>query len=194
MAKINKKFGELTLGNKISPPNVIDGLQGVLDVAGLAPGVGAAFDLANAGIYYLRGDYVNAATSAFSAIPGVGDAATVAKFANKGIKITQKVQKVQGKTKKMSQIDAQKTPITKLKEIWDNVKNDLDDFANKQLDELQEQLAIRTNSQIETYNNITKGLEGKIKNVQEITHNVRSQYGKYINYNGTNANIIRPWK
>ena len=43
MAKINKKLGELTLGNKISPPNVIDGLQGVLDVAGLAPGVGAAF-------------------------------------------------------------------------------------------------------------------------------------------------------
>ena len=108
MAKINKKIGGLTIENKISSSNVIDGVQGVLDVAGLAPGVGAAFDLANAGIYYLRGDYVNAATSAFSAIPGVGDFATATKFANKGIKVAQKVQKVQGKTKKISQIDAQR--------------------------------------------------------------------------------------
>ena len=192
MAKINKKIGGLTIGNKISSSNVIDGVQGVLDVAGLAPGVGAAFDLANAGIYYLRGDYVNAATSAFSAIPGVGDFATATKFANKGIKVAQKVQKVQGKTKKISQIDAQNPPKFKLKEIIDNIKKDLDDFANKRLDEMQEQLHLGKDPQIEIFNNLTKGLDKKIKDSQEILQNVQSQLGTYTKYSNTYGNIMKP--
>lgn len=189
MAKINNKFGKLLLEKKITPTNILDGAQGVLDVAGLAPGIGAAADLANAGIYYLRGDYVKAASSAFSAIPGVGDAATIAKFANKGVKATRKIQ---GKAKKISEIDAQNPHKIKLKEIIDNIKKDLDDFANKRLDEMQEQLHLGKDPQIEIFNNLTKGLDKKIKDSQEILQNVQSQLGTYTKYSNTYGNIMKP--
>lgn len=68
----------------------LDGLQMGLDVAGLAPGVGAAADVLNAGISLLRGDYAGAAFSLFAAIPGIGDAAAVGKM---GYKAGQKLSK-----------------------------------------------------------------------------------------------------
>lgn len=55
-----------------------------LDVAGFIPVVGALADLANAGWYAAEGDYTNAAFSAASAVPGVGDAAAAAKI---GVKV-----------------------------------------------------------------------------------------------------------
>jgi hypothetical protein len=56
----------------------------VLDVAGLIPVVGTAADLINAGWYAAEGDYANAGLSALGAVPGIGDAATVAKLGVKG--------------------------------------------------------------------------------------------------------------
>ncbi len=53
---------------------VMDIVHGVLDVAGFIPVVGAVADVANAVIYAAEGDWGNAALSAVSAIPGVGDA------------------------------------------------------------------------------------------------------------------------
>jgi hypothetical protein len=56
-----------------------------LDVVGMIPIVGEAADLANAAIYAAEGDYVNASISAASAVPGVGNAATAAKWAKRGV-------------------------------------------------------------------------------------------------------------
>ena len=58
-------------------------LHGVLDVAGLVPGIGEVADLANAAIYAAEGDYVNAAISAAAAVPFAGWAATGAKAAKR---------------------------------------------------------------------------------------------------------------
>ncbi|HIK17150.1 MAG TPA: hypothetical protein IGS53_17935 [Leptolyngbyaceae cyanobacterium M33_DOE_097] len=55
----------------------------VLDIAGFIPVVGAVADLANAGWYAAEGDYKNAALSAASAVPGVGDVAAAGKIALK---------------------------------------------------------------------------------------------------------------
>ena len=57
---------------------VSDIVHGVLDVAGFIPVVGAVADVANAAIYAAEGDWGNAALSAVSAIPVVGDAAGAA--------------------------------------------------------------------------------------------------------------------
>lgn len=51
-------------------------VHGALDVGGLVPVIGEPADLANAGIYALEGDEVNAALSAASAIPIAGYGAT----------------------------------------------------------------------------------------------------------------------
>lgn len=61
----------------------LDGLQAGLDVAGLAPGVGAAADVLNAGISLFRGNYAEATFSLFAAIPVIGDAAAVGKIGYK---------------------------------------------------------------------------------------------------------------
>lgn len=56
-----------------------------LDVAGAVPVVGEPADLINAGWYLAEGDRANAAASAAAALPGVGTAATAAKFANRAV-------------------------------------------------------------------------------------------------------------
>lgn len=74
-----------------SSPNSEEGISlsdighAALDVAGFIPVVGALADLANAGWYAAEGDYTNAALSAASAVPGVGDAVAAAKV---GVKVT----------------------------------------------------------------------------------------------------------
>ena len=64
--------------------------HGVLDVAGLVPGVGEVADLANAAWYTAEGDYTMAALSAAAAIPFAGWAATGAKAAIKGTAAAEK--------------------------------------------------------------------------------------------------------
>ncbi|MBX3420056.1 MAG: hypothetical protein KF752_00730 [Pirellulaceae bacterium] len=63
---------------------VLDGVQFALDVGGFAPGLGIIFDLANAGITLGRGNYQEALINLLASIPGLGDAAKLAKMAAGG--------------------------------------------------------------------------------------------------------------
>lgn len=82
---------------KLNPESVLDGIQLALDAAGLAPGVGAIPDLLNASISALRGDWGAAGLSVLAAVPVIGDAATAAKFAQKGVKTAKKASRSIGK-------------------------------------------------------------------------------------------------
>lgn len=84
---------------KLNPESVLDGIQLALDAAGLAPGVGAIPDLLNASISALRGDWGAAGLSVLAAVPVIGDAATAAKFAQKGVKAAKAVKKAEMATK-----------------------------------------------------------------------------------------------
>lgn len=61
-------------------------VHGALDAAGWIPGIGDAADLVNATLYLLEGDYENAAYSAISIIPVLGDA--IGKGAKLACKVT----------------------------------------------------------------------------------------------------------
>lgn len=84
---------------KIEPESVLDGIQLALDAAGLVPGVGAIPDLLNASISALRGDWTAAGLSVLAAVPVIGDAATAAKFAQKGVKAAKAAKKAEVATK-----------------------------------------------------------------------------------------------
>ena len=58
--------------------------HGALDLLGFIPGIGAAADVANGLWYAAEGNYVDAAMSFVSAVPGVGDAAGAAKVGPEG--------------------------------------------------------------------------------------------------------------
>ena len=58
----------------------------LLDFMGLIPGIGFVFDAANSAWYVSEGNYTMAALSAFSAIPGLGDAVSAGMLATKGAK------------------------------------------------------------------------------------------------------------
>ena len=60
--------------------------HGALDLLGFIPGIGAAADVANGLWYAAEGNYVDAAASFLSAIPGVGDAFGGANAARKAVK------------------------------------------------------------------------------------------------------------
>ena len=99
---------------KVEPESVLDGIQLALDAAGLAPGVGAIPDLLNASIYALRGDWGAAGLSVLAAVPIIGDAATAAKFAQKGVKVAKAVKKAE-KVNKTT--DIAKGKVTSLSEF-----------------------------------------------------------------------------
>ena len=70
---------------------VLDTVQFILDIAGLIPGIGELADGANALIYTLRGDYVNAGLSVAACIPFAGWAATAGKIGSKIAKAIDKI-------------------------------------------------------------------------------------------------------
>ncbi|MBC7765262.1 MAG: HNH endonuclease [Hyphomonadaceae bacterium] len=72
------------------------GLQLVLDIVGLFPGLGEVADGLNALIYLGRGDVLNAGLSAASMIPFAGWTFTGGKLAGKGMKIVKNAQKAEG--------------------------------------------------------------------------------------------------
>ena len=80
---------------------ILDGVQLVLDIAGLIPCFGFIPDLINAGISLARGDVGGALVSLFCAIPFVGDAAGVAKLGIKGAKALAVATKVIPKVSKV---------------------------------------------------------------------------------------------
>jgi RHS repeat-associated protein len=67
--------------------DVIDWVQGGLDVLGFLPGVGAFPDLANAAIDALQGEWSEAGSNLFAAIPAVGDAAKGVKIGRKALRV-----------------------------------------------------------------------------------------------------------
>jgi RHS repeat-associated protein len=77
----------------------LDRLQTLLDFAGLVPGIGEFFDLANAGIYGLRGDYLNSALSLGSAVPFLGWGTTGAKL---GIKASEEAVELAAKGRRFN--------------------------------------------------------------------------------------------
>lgn len=79
----------------VKPESVLDGIQLALDAAGFVPGVGAIPDLLNASISAIRGDWVAAGLSVLAAVPIIGDAATAAKYAQKGVKAAKAAKKAQ---------------------------------------------------------------------------------------------------
>lgn len=85
---------------RLSQQSVLDGVQMALDVAGMAPGVGAIPDLMNAAISVLRGDWVGAGLSIVAAVPGVGDVVGGAKIAYRGAKIAGKASAASAKAGK----------------------------------------------------------------------------------------------
>lgn len=78
---------QIAESQKLTPDQVLDGIQLALDVAGFIPAVGAFADLTNAAISACRGDWVGAGFSLVAAVPAIGDAAAGAKIAHKGVKM-----------------------------------------------------------------------------------------------------------
>lgn len=69
----------------ISPViNAAGGGHAVLDLAGMVPVVGEAFDVINGFWYLAEGDYLNAAMSLAAVVPVLGAGVTAAKFAARG--------------------------------------------------------------------------------------------------------------
>lgn len=66
---------ELAENAKLDVNSVLDGIQTALDLAGFAPGVGAAPDLLNAAISACRGNWAEAGLSVLAAVPLIGDTA-----------------------------------------------------------------------------------------------------------------------
>lgn len=81
-----QEFNELDKEG-LNKNSVLDGVQFVLDAAGMVPVLGAIPDLINASISVLRGDWVGAGLSIVAAVPSVGDVVGGAKIAYKGAKM-----------------------------------------------------------------------------------------------------------
>lgn len=113
---------------KLDAESVLDGIQLALDAAGLVPGVGAIPDLLNASISAIRGDWAAAGLSVLAAVPVIGDAATAAKFAKKGVKVAKAAKKVKavGKvadTPKENVFSISEFKTTKTKRAIENSEN-----------------------------------------------------------------------
>lgn len=108
----------------------LDALQLLLDLAGMVPGAGAVPDLLNAAISLAQGDFIGAALSAVSAVPGVGDAAGAAKIAKNGEKYAQALAVVEAKVLPKLPESVGKP----LKEFIDKAKRKIDEIKGPKKD------------------------------------------------------------
>jgi len=104
--RINLLHEQFNLISENLDEGILDKLKHVaLDVAGAIPGIGEAADLTNALLYAKKGEYLQAALSAISMIPGVGDAigkgGKLAIYLGKAGKIANMMSKHIGKIKKV---------------------------------------------------------------------------------------------
>lgn len=104
--RINLLHEQFNLISENLDEGILDKLKHVaLDVAGLIPGIGEAADLTNALLYAKQGEYLQAALSAISMIPGVGDAigkgGKLGIYIGKAGKIANLMRKNIGKIKKV---------------------------------------------------------------------------------------------
>lgn len=108
----------------------LDALQMLLDLAGMIPGAGAVPDLLNATISVAKGDYIEAALSVVSAVPGVGDAAGAAKIAKNAEKYAQALVVVE--TKVLPKLP--ESVGKPLKAFIDKAKNKIDEIRGPKKD------------------------------------------------------------
>ncbi len=201
MAKLKASLKGPVLNSKLAHVSgqALDNLQAGLDVAGMIPGAGAAFDLMNAGVSLARGDIAGAVFSAGAAIPGVGDAMAAAKLTKRAVKLAKKPNNPFDPTKNI--IDADDVVKNKSKEVMDVVRDvykntkegakELFDSAVRGHKVIQPNGGIVPNAQlnksIKLYNNLSRGLGDKIKNNLQLQHDVQSINGK----NRLWRNIVR---
>ena len=117
-------FGLSPSGNCHSFKNLI---HSVLDVLGMIPGIGEIFDLANAAMYLVEGNYKMAGLSLLGALPLIGNMVGGIKFAEGCVKLT-KAANVISRTLKYASIIggiavAGYTAFTAGKDIYQGVKN-----------------------------------------------------------------------
>ena len=117
-------FGLSPSGNSHSFKNLI---HSVLDVLGMIPGIGEIFDLANAAMYLVEGNYKMAGLSLLGALPLIGNMVGGIRFAEGCVKLT-KAANVISKTLKYASIIgsiavAGYTAFTAGKDIYQGVKN-----------------------------------------------------------------------
>ena len=97
---ISESFDTIANKQQLDEIKAIDAVHLGLDVAGMVPGIGNVFDVANAGLYASRGKKGMAALSLGAAIPGIGLAAGATKLGTKAAKAAAsagKVAKAEGK-------------------------------------------------------------------------------------------------
>ena len=108
--------------------------HGVLDVVGFIPVVGAVADVANAALYLAEGNYKEAALSALSAIPAVGEAIAIVSKSTKvvakgskiakGVKTLKNLKKAKGANKAVSKFTKAKKVVKKaLGKLEDGAKS-----------------------------------------------------------------------
>jgi hypothetical protein len=143
----NDEFNKESIGNEgIDANSVLDGVQLALDVAGFVPGFGAIPDLANAAISALRGDWAGAGMSVLAAVPGIGDAAAAAKFARKGLKVANTVNKGGKVTKNINTLSKEEKRSIAKKYISKDVSKETllkeKGVTSKNVDEVYRQVKI----------------------------------------------------
>lgn len=98
--------------NSLSIEDILNGIQLAFDATGLFPGLGAIPDIHNACVSVCSVEWANTDICLFSAIPGIGDAAGVAKLMKKGAKLgkkSKKAPKTSSYTDELSEAPAKKT-------------------------------------------------------------------------------------
>ena len=115
-----------------------------LDLGGLIPGFGEAADLANAALYAAKGEFLMAALSVISMIPGIGDVigkgGKLAMSLGKGGKVAQLLQSQMPKIKKLMGGLADNP---KVGQYADSMINAVDDFVVKTLNNPKSKEAIQ---------------------------------------------------
>ena len=123
----------------LTQQSVLDGVQMALDVAGMAPGVGAVPDLLNAAISVVRGDWVGAGLSIVAAVPGVGDVIGGAKIAYKGAKIASKSANAAAiASKKSFRSGGSVTSSNKTTEVGSTINRESSHFVDNERQRLRE--------------------------------------------------------
>lgn len=172
----------------LKPEAVLDGIQLALDAAGLAPGVGAIPDLLNASISALRGDWAAAGLSVLAAVPVIGDAATAAKFAQKGVKAAKVAKKAEtvGNQIVKGQLNAS---VAKVDMSSPNSKNGVTNLnAYKETKKQKEMQKWRTKSK-EKITVIEGGKQADVSIKKAVGQNNDTIYNSIDGVNGTNRSV-----
>lgn len=172
----------------LKPEAVLDGIQLALDAAGLAPGVGAIPDLLNASISALRGDWGAAGLSVLAAVPVIGDAATAAKFAQKGVKAAKAAKKTEtvGNQIVKGQLNAS---VAKVDMPSPNSKNGVTNLnAYKETKKQKEMQKWRTKSK-EKITVIEGGKQADVSIKKAVGQNNDTIYNSIDGVNGTNRSV-----